>query len=285
MEPRRNFFKMHVCGNDFMVINATSDPFAASTSDIQRWSSRRKGIGFDQLLVLKPSFSEEHDFRMLIFNSDGGTATQCGNGCAAVVRLVRELGLSDKTNLTLDTEGGTVACHIPDDEENRATVELPSPILCSKNVPFLTDKPGYQHQIELQSPLNRTIEAIVLSMGNPHAVVLVDNVEDTELMRLGMALQSHEQFPDSVNVEILQCQDQNHGKLRVFERGVGETLSCGSGACAAMVAGRLLDVFDDSVEIELPGGHVHVEWEGLNKPVQLTCLPQLIYEGVLARDI
>lgn len=281
MESIRSFFKMHVCGNDFMVIDATSRSFSATASDIKKWSNRRKGIGFDQLLVLEPCFAEEKDFRMLIFNGDGESASQCGNGCAAVTKLARELGLTDKTSVTIDTEGGTVVCRIADEERSRATIELPSPNLCSRSVPFLTNDAGYQHQIDLRSPINRTIEATVLSMGNPHAVVLVDDVEATDLISLGMAMQRHEQFPDSVNVGILQCQDRSHGRLRVFERGVGETLACGSGACAAMVAGRLLNVLDDSVEIELPGGSVRVQWEGMTKPVHLTCQPQIIYQGEL----
>ncbi|MCY3883456.1 MAG: diaminopimelate epimerase [Gammaproteobacteria bacterium] len=281
MQPRHRFFKMHVCGNDFMVVDATSEPFTSSASEIQQWSNRRKGIGFDQLLVLEPPRSVEHDFRMLIFNGDGGSATQCGNGCAAVAKLARELGLTDKTGVSIATKGGSVACRVAEDDEASATVEMPPPILCAGDVPFLTDHAGCQHQIELQSPINSSIEAIVLSMGNPHAVVLVDNVDTTDLTSLGMALQRHKRFPDSVNVEIMQCRDRNHGKLRVFERGVGETLSCGSGACAAMVAGRLMNLFDESVEIESPGGRVSVKWEGKTKPVQLSCQPKITYEGVL----
>lgn len=281
MEHKRRFFKMHVCGNDFMVINATSDALELSADNIQQWSDRRKGIGFDQLLVLESPLTHEHDFRMLIFNGDGRSARQCGNGCAAVAALVKGLGLITNDVVVLDTLGGSVVCKLADVGGTQATVELPPPVLNPVDVPFLTDATGHQHKIEIQSPVNRCIEATVLSMGNPHAVVRVDDVETTDLDGLGRALQQHKQFPDSVNVEILHCKDRNRGKLRIFERGVGETQSCGSGACASMVAGRLWNCFDSRVEIEMPGGCVRVEWEGPAQPVRLSCNPCRTYDGFL----
>ena len=277
MKRKLSFWKMHVCGNDFMVIDATSEAVDVSTNEIQQWANRRKGIGFDQLLILKSPLSQEHDFQMIIFNGDGNSAAQCGNGCAAVSALASDLGLTKKNVVALDTLGGTVLCQFTDDGEQRVSVELPPPALRPESVPFLTESSGHLHKIETQSPLHQCIEATVLSMGNPHAVVFVKNVKTANLNRLGRALQQHEQFPDSVNVEILECLDENHGKLRIFERGVGETLSCGSGACAAMVAGRLANRFDTRVEIEMPGGSVSVEWEGLAQPVRLSCNPQYIY--------
>lgn len=275
---------MHVCGNDFMVVNATSDTLELSADNIQQWSDRRKGIGFDQLLVLELPLTQEHDFRMLIFNGDGGSATQCGNGCAAVAALAKDLGLIKTDVIALDTLGGTVVCKLADVGGTQTTVELPPPVLNPEGVPFLTNATGHQHRIEIQSRTNRYVEATVLSMGNPHAVVRVENVENTDLEDLGSALQQHNQFPNSVNVEILDCKNRNRGILRIFERGVGETLSCGSGACAAMVAGRLWNCFDNRVEIEMPGGCVNVEWEGPGQPVRLTCEPRCIYDGVLMQE-
>lgn len=283
MKRKLSFWKMHVCGNDFMVIDATLEAVDVSTNEIQLWANRRKGIGFDQLLILKSPLSQKHDFQMLIFNGDGNSAAQCGNGCAAVSSLASDLGLTKKNVVALDTLGGTVECQFTDDGERRVSVELPPPVLRPESVPFLTDFSGHRHTIQVQSPFHRRIEATVLSMGNPHAVLLVDNVKTTDLDCLGRALQQHEQFPDSVNVEILQCQGRTHGKLRIFERGVGETLSCGSGACAAMVAGRLANRFDTRVEIEMPGGRVSVEWEGLAQPVRLSCQPRYIYSGSMWR--
>lgn len=272
---------MHVCGNDFMVVNATSETFAAYAKEIQQWADRRKGIGFDQLLVLESSLTQEHDLHMKIFNGDGGSATQCGNGCAAVSALAKDLGLIKKDIVALDTLGGTVICELMDDAEAQVTVELPPPVLRPEGVPFLTDASGHQHQIEIPPPINRCVHATVLSMGNPHAVILVDDVETTDLATLGCSLQHHPQFPDSVNVEILQCSNRNHARLRICERGVGETMSCGSGACAAMVAGRLLNRLESKARIDMPGGNVDVEWEGPTHPVRLSCHPRYIYEGSL----
>lgn len=267
-----------------MVIDATSENLKASAHDIQQWSDRRKGIGFDQLLVLESPLTVKHDLRMQIFNGDGGSATQCGNGCAAATVLANDIGLIKKDIVVLDTLGGTVMCQRWDDGSPQVTVELPPPVLQPESVPFLTDIRGHQHQIELPSPNNRCIHATVLSMGNPHAVILVDDIETIDLDALGRSLQQNPQFPESVNVEILQCIDRSHGKLRICERGVGETLSCGSGACASMVAGRLLKRFDSKAKIEMPGGCVYVEWKGLANPVRMSCQPQYVYQGSLLQN-
>ena len=267
-----------------MVIDATSEKLKASAHDIQQWSDRRKGIGFDQLLVLESPLNVKHDLRMQIFNGDGGSATQCGNGCAAATVLANDIGLIKKDIVVLDTLGGTVKCQRWDDGSPQVTVELPPPVLQPASVPFLTDILGHQHRIELPSPINRCIHATVLSMGNPHAVILVDDTATIDLDALGRSLQQHPQFPESVNVEILQCIDRSHGKLRICERGVGETLSCGSGACASMVAGRLLNRFDSKAKIEMPGGCVYVEWKDPANPVRMSCQPQYVYQGSLLQN-
>ena len=267
-----------------MVIDATSEALEASAHDIQQWSDRRKGIGFDQLLVLESPLTVKHDLRMQIFNGDGGTATQCGNGCAAATVLANDIGLVKKDDVALDTLGGTVSCQRWDDVNPQVTVELPPPVLQPESVPFLTDIQGYQHQIELPSPINRCIHATVLSMGNPHAVIFVDNIKTIDLATLGRSLQQHSQFPESVNVEILQCIDRSHARLRICERGVGETLSCGSGACASMVAGRLLNRLDSKAKIETRGGSVYVEWKDPASPVRMSCQPQYVYQGSLLQN-
>ena len=282
MSTSRNFFKMHVCGNDFMVVDAVTAPFEYENAQVQNWSDRKKGIGFDQLLILESPSESNYDFDLSILNSDGSIAEQCGNGCAAVVAIARQLELVDKDRIALATPGGPVLCNVEPSHPNRIAVRLCVPTPYPGNAPCSHNKEDFWYTFDLPSPIGRKVKACVLSLGNPHAVVLVNDVTDTDLDQLGLALQNHERFPDSVNVEILQHVNRTNAKLRIFERGVGETSACGSGACAAVAAGRLARLFDSKVVVEMPGGCVEVEWSGANKPITLHCQPELVYEGRLA---
>ncbi len=276
-----SFFKMHVCGNDFMVVDALSSEFAVDADEVQRWSDRRKGIGFDQLLVLDHPTSEQHDLDLRIYNSDGSIAEQCGNGCAAVLSAAQALKLVDAENVELSTLGGTVACRVVSRIPLRIAVKLCTPMAQPVEPPFQTSNDGYLHSIDLPTQMERPVEAYVLSLGNPHAVVLVNCVDEFDLGALGTALQNHELFPNSTNVEILQPSSRSKGILRIFERGVGETLACGSGACAAVAAGRLAGVFDSRVDVQMPGGSVVVEWSGPQESIVLECQPEFVFKGIL----
>lgn len=281
MKKPVSFFKMHVCGNDFMVVDALSSEFAVDAVEVQRWSDRRKGIGFDQLLVLGHPTSEQHDLDLLIYNSDGSIAEQCGNGCAAVLSAAQALNLVGADRAELSTLGGTVACRVVSRIPLRIAVKLCAPTAQPAKPPFQTSNDGYSHSIDLPTQMERPVEAYVLSLGNPHAVVLVDNVDEFDLKTLGTALQNHELFPNSTNVEILQPSSRSKGILRIFERGVGETLACGSGACAAVAAGRLAGVFDSRVDVQMPGGSVLVEWSGPQESIVLECQPEFVFKGIL----
>ncbi len=282
MSGPTTFFKMHVCGNDFMVVDATSAKLEFNIEEVRLWSDRRKGIGFDQLLVLDRRMPGKHDFDLQIYNSDGSTAEQCGNGCAAVFAVARKLKLTHSESITLDTPGGTVACKLGSMHPMRITVRMRPPTPQTAQAPFKNCDDDYLHSIDLPPPLDRSVDAYVLSLGNPHVVVLVDSIENFDLECLGNALQNHKLFPSSTNVEILQPSGVSNGNLRIFERGAGETLACGSGACAAVVAGRLAGVFDSRVDIQMPGGRVSVEWYGPNEPITLECQPEFVYQGTLS---
>ena len=275
-----SFSKMQVCGNDFMVVDGFNQDLEIGTQEARSWSNRRTGIGFDQLLLINPPPHDSSlDISLEIINSDGSIAEQCGNGCAAVVALLHTREFQQKHNFRLGTLGGVVSCAI----QGRlplatVTVELNPPNFDSASVPFLSDAHGPSHLIECKA-LNRTVETTVLSMGNPHAVILVDDVNSIDLESLGTELQNHSMFPESVNVEILDCVDKSKAQLRIYERGVGETHACGSGACAAMVAGRLAGRLSAQVSIQMPGGSVDASWKDQDDPIHLVCQPKLAYQG------
>ncbi len=273
------FYKMHVCGNDFLVIDAISNSLEFSPEKVRRWSDRRKGIGFDQMLVVVPPATSQQDFFVQIVNGDGSVAEQCGNGCAAVCSLLRHLQLTEQSQISLGTLGGDVACEFAEPESSLVTVQLPPPSLNPKDVPFIADNSDYLHRIQLSEPVDKELEVVVLSMGNPHAVIFVENVDAEDLQAIGTALQHHERFPNSVNVELVQVCDRRSIRIRIFERGVGETLACGSGSCAAMVSARLQNRVDRCAILESRGGSVAGEWLGMGEPVRLTCSPELVFEG------
>lgn len=277
------FAKMHGSGNDFMVIDACTRPLSIPFERISQWANRRSGIGFDQLLVLHPPNQPTADFRMQVFNADGTEAEQCGNGARCIPKFTLNRRLSPKQELMLETLGGPVrlCCH-EDLSLNtaRVEVELCQPILTPSRIPFIadgSDEPKIPATVEIDGGM--VVEVTPLSMGNPHAVVFVPDVEQADVSGIGSLLQQHDCFPQSANVEFLEVVNASRIRLRIYERGVGETMACGTGASAAVVAGVLHGRVDDTVDVQMRGGSVTVSWRGKGSTVKMTGIATLVYEG------
>lgn len=268
------FTKMHGLGNDFVVIDAINQSVSLTPAQIRRLADRHYGIGCDQLLLVEAATVAGHDFRYRIFNADGGEVNQCGNGARCFMRFVHEKGLSDKPELRVETAGGPLRLRLEDDD--RITVDMGVPRLEPADVPF--DAPVRDNTYPLAVDGTR-LEIAVLSMGNPHAVVLVDDIDTAPVAELGPAIERHPRFPQRVNAGFMQIVDPETIRVRVYERGVGETLACGSGACAAMVAGRLWDRLAPRVKVILAGGELVVSWVGEGSPVLMTGPATTVYEG------
>lgn len=273
------FSKMHGLGNDFMVVDLVTQSLEPNARDIRRWSDRRTGVGFDQLLAVLPPADPVADFRYRIFNRDGSEAEQCGNGARCFARFVRDHGLTVKRCLTLETSNGMIRTRLLEDD--RVEVEMGPPGLAPAQVPFVADlaKPvgdGLRHRLATGDA--ETVVAPV-SMGNPHAVIEVEDIVSTAVKRLGTGVQSSPAFPEGVNVGFLQVVQRDFARLRVYERGAGETRACGSGACAAMVVGRLRGLLDAEATVSLRGGEVSLRWPGEGQPVTMTGPTARIYDG------
>jgi diaminopimelate epimerase len=268
------FTKMHGLGNDFVVIDAINQSVSLTPVQIRRLADRHYGIGCDQLLLVEAATVAGHDFRYRIFNADGGEVNQCGNGARCFMRFVHEKGLSDKPELRVETAGGPLRLRLEDDD--RITVDMGVPRLEPADVPF--DAPVRDNTYPLAVDGTR-LEIAALSMGNPHAVVLVDDIDTAPVAELGPAIERHPRFPQRVNAGFMQIVDPETIRVRVYERGVGETLACGSGACAAMVAGRLWDRLAPRVKVILAGGELVVSWVGEGSPVLMTGPATTVYEG------
>jgi len=263
---RLAFTKMEGAGNDFVVIDATREPFALGAADIRRLADRRFGVGFDQLLVVEPARRPEADFRYRIFNADGGEVEQCGNGARCFVRFVHARGLTPKREIRVETLGGLIVPRLEDDGE--VSVEMGSPRLASPLV----------QSIELDGV---AAELAIVSMGNPHAVQTVTDIEQAPVAAQGPRIERHPRFPDRINAGYMQVLDRNAIALRVYERGVGETLSCGTGACAAAVSGIARGWLDSPVRVRTRGGRLTVSWPGPGEPVRLKGPARRVFEGVV----
>ena len=268
------FAKMHGLGNDFMVVDLVTQRGMPTPEDVRSWSDRRTGVGFDQLLAALPPGDPDADFRMRIFNADGSEAEQCGNGARCFARFVVEEQLTVKRDLLVETAGGSIRTELLDGEQVRVDMGVPNTDPAA--VPFLADGAATSYVIDLG---DTCVEVTPVSMGNPHAVVFVENVSQADIEGIGGALQHHERFPEQVNVGFLQVVDRRFGRLRVYERGVGETRACGSGACAAMVAARVHEKFESRAKISLPGGKIRLEWQGHGSPATLSGPTQFVYTG------
>ena len=273
------FAKMHGIGNDFMVLDLVTQNVELTADRIKRWSDRRTGVGFDQLLAVLPPSDPTADFRYRIFNRDGTQAEQCGNGARCFAKFVRDHGLSVKQGLTLETSSGLVRTRMLEDD--RVEVEMGVPGLEPGDVPFRPEAAealagGVRYRLPVA---DGEVVVAPVSIGNPHAVIEVDDIVNAPVKRLGVQVQASEAFPDGVNVGFLQIVEPGFARLRVFERGAGETRACGSGACAAMVVGRLTGQLESRVTVSLRGGEVQLRWPGEGESVTMTGPAAQIYEG------
>ncbi|HEX7047434.1 MAG TPA: diaminopimelate epimerase [Gammaproteobacteria bacterium] len=267
------FTKMHGAGNDFVVVDATVAPFDLARQQRRQIADRRFGVGCDQLLVVEPARGGGEDFSWRIYNADGGEVEQCGNGARCVARFIHDKNLSRKTRLRLGSLGGIVQAELLEDG---VRVNMGAPAFAPDEIPFTADAEALTYAIDLEG---ESLDVGVVSMGNPHAVLTVSDVGTTPVADLGEMLESHSRFPERANVGFMQRLDASHVKLRVFERGVGETQACGTGACAAVVWGILAGQLDQDVEVQLPGGALMVSWRGRGEPVFLAGPAVTVFEG------
>jgi diaminopimelate epimerase len=275
------FTKMHGAGNDFIVIDAINQTVNLTPDQWHFMADRRFGIGADQMLVVEKSTTPGVDFRYRIFNSDGGEVEQCGNGARAFVKFVVDKGLTDRREIRVETMSGVISPRLEDD--GRITVNMAPPIFDTNLIPF--DSAGLVASKEhsaLVWPLEingKLISTVVLSMGNPHAVQIVRDIDQAPVAIEGPIIENHPRFPRRVNAGFMQITDRQHVKLRVFERGSGETLACGTGACAAVVAGIQLGLLDSPVSVLTRGGELSIEWQGGENAVMLTGPAVSVFEG------
>jgi diaminopimelate epimerase len=268
------FTKMHGLGNDFVVIDAINQQFELDGAEIKRLSDRNLGIGFDQMLVVEKAQSDQADFKYRIFNADGGEVAQCGNGARCFARFVHEQKLSDAKVILVETSAGLLQLEIID--ANRVRVNMGLPTFDPKQIPLNTTVRCEQYEINLDGQM---ILFSALGIGNPHMVIVVDDVNQCDLETFGPILEAHPFFPERVNVGFMQVVDRKNFTLRVFERGVGETQACGSGACAATVAGFQLGILDAETTAQLTGGTLQLEWQGEANPVMMTGETALVFQG------
>jgi diaminopimelate epimerase len=268
------FTKMHGLGNDFVVLESITQAVRIDERLIQLLADRHRGVGCDQVLVIEPPGDPELDFRYRIFNQDGTEVGACGNGARCVARFIRDKRLSGKRRLRVETRGGvlTLSC----DRGNVVSVTMGAPRLEPQEVPFEAAARAAVYTLEVDG---ERVELGAVSMGNPHAVLLVDDVDSAPVERLGPRIETHPRFPEHANVGFMQVLDRGEVRLRVWERGVGETLACGSGACAAAVAGILRGALDSPVTVHARGGDLLIRWAGAGAPVLMTGPAQAVYEG------
>ncbi|MFC4250827.1 diaminopimelate epimerase [Sinimarinibacterium flocculans] len=269
------FTKMHGAGNDFVVIDATAAPFRPTPSLLQRLADRRFGVGCDQILVVEPPASPDVDFNYRIYNADGSESGQCGNGARALARYVRESGLSDKRAIRVRTATATMMLEQAGDGLYR--VDMGVPQFDPAAIPFDAAERSDRYALTLDG--GAVVEIGAVNMGNPHAVMRVGDVDTAPVEQVGRLLQAHASFPQSVNAGFLQIVDRGRARLRVFERGVGETLACGSGACAAAVVGRIWGLLDARVDMQMAGGVLTIEWDGQGGPVLMTGPAETVFTG------
>jgi len=273
------FSKMHGLGNDFIVIDAINQRFIPEPDQIRAWSKRNTGIGFDQLLIVENAESEQAAFRYRIFNADGGEVEHCGNGARCFARFVREQNLTDLKVIPVETSSGLIQLEVLQDNQVRVNMGVPQ--FKPQLIPLDTDRQSEQYSLDIDG---QAIQFSSLSIGNPHIVIQVDDVESTDVEGIGAALESHSFFPNRVNVSFMQIIDASNFKLRVFERGVGETRACGTGACAALVAGQRLGLLGQWASAHLLGGELKLEWQGGANPVMMTGETAMVFEGEIEND-
>ncbi|TFW30100.1 diaminopimelate epimerase [Massilia horti] len=275
------FTKMHGAGNDFVVIDAINQQVDLTSEQWKRLGDRRFGVGADQILVVERPTVPGADFRYRIYNADGGEVEQCGNGSRAFVRFVVDKGLTQARSIRVQTMGGIIEPRL--EEDGNVTVDMGAPRLEPAQVPFdNSNLPGEAQGRDMLWPLTigqQTVLVSVVSMGNPHAVQVVEDVETAPVLETGPLIEHHPRFPKRVNAGFLQVQGRHHVKLRVYERGAGETLACGTGACAAVVAGIRRGLLDSPVHVRARGGELTISWAGEGQPVYMRGPAVTVFEG------
>ncbi len=265
---------MHGLGNDFMVIDGINQTVELSSQQIENWANRHLGIGFDQLLLVEKAESSKALFKYRIFNANGGEVSQCGNGARCFARFVREKGLTDQTIIPVETHAGLLQLKMIDDTFVEVNMGIPNfdPV----SIPLDSSQRQDLYELNING---QPIQFSALSIGNPHAVCIVDDIDTAAVASLGPILESHSFFPQKVNVGFMQIINRNEFRLRVYERGSGETQACGSGACAAMIAARQLNLIESKATAHLTGGQLQLSWPGEGKPVMMTGNTAWVYEG------
>ena len=268
------FTKMHGLGNDFVVFDAINQKVQLSTKQIKFIANRHFGIGCDQVLLVEPPRSINTDFYYRVFNADGSEVEQCGNGARCFASYVWNSGISDKEILHVGTHSGEI--HLRQEEDGQVRVNMGQPVLEPSLIPFEAETQSNHYNVEVD---NKNITIAAISMGNPHAILQVKSVADAPVAQLGPLLEKHPCFPEGANIGFMSIQDRQHIDLRVYERGAGETLACGTGACAAVVAGRLNGLLDSQVKVSLPGGDLTISWGGDNTPIWMSGPTTHVFEG------
>lgn len=268
------FTKMHGLGNDFMVIDALSQRVKLTPKIVRKLSDRNLGIGFDQLLLVEPPSRPDMDFRYRIYNADGSEVEHCGNGARCFGRFVRDRRLTMKDEIRVETARGQAVIYLLKDRQ--VDVDMGAPELVPAEIPFQAEQQAVIYPIDVDG---QSLELSAVSMGNPHGVLVVDDVDTAPVETLGPALESHPRFPQKANIGFMQVVSRNEIRLRVYERGAGETLACGTGACAAVVAGRMRGLLDEDVLVHLPGGELRIRWAGEGEAVRMIGPATTVFEG------
>ncbi len=268
------FTKMQGAGNDFVVLDATTEQFSLTIKQIQHIAHRQFGVGCDQLLLVEDTNTPNVDFRYRIFNADGGEVEQCGNGARCFVRFVLDKGLTKKREIAVETASGIITLKL--EENNQVTVNMGAPKFEPLAIPFLAEARAPHYLLDIAG---EDIPIFAVSMGNPHAVQIVANVDHAPIALVGPLIEHHVRFPQRVNAGFMQILDTHHIKLRVFERGSGETLSCGTGACAAVVIGIQHGILQSPVKVSTRGGELSIAWQGEGLPVFMTGPATIVFEG------
>lgn len=268
------FSKMHGLGNDFVVVDGVRQQVSLTPEQLRYLGDRHFGVGCDQILLVEKPSQPGVDFRYRIFNADGGEVEQCGNGARCFVRFVHEQGLTDKREIRVETQRGIITPRLEGD--GNVTVDMGEPRFMPAEIPFTGDEDVVIHLLDVA---DETLEISVVSMGNPHAVQVVDSVDSAPVEVHGPLIERHERFPKRVNAGFMQIVDRHTIKLRVYERGAGETLACGTGACAAAVAGIRRGLLDSPVRVHTRGGDLNIAWGGPGRPVLMTGPAVTVFTG------
>ena len=287
------FTKMQGAGNDFVVVDGVSSPLSLATNQIKKIANRFFGVGCDQLLLVEKTDTPNVDFRYRIFNADGGEVEQCGNGARCFVRFVVDKGLTKKHEIAVETASGIISLKLQDN--GQVTVNMGAPIFEPAKIPFIADKRQTTYALALNihagagdganvlaanmASANASLNIAAVSMGNPHAVLVVDEVETANVAVLGPMIEAHPRFPQRVNAGFMQVINTHEIRLRVYERGSGETLSCGTGACAAVVSGIQQGLLQTPVLVNTRGGQLNIAWQGEGLPVMMTGPAEVVFEG------